>query len=345
VSGSRRRLRIVMVVNPSLPVPPPRYGGTQRIAGAVARGLTERGDKVTMLAGTGSSVGGVRHVAIRFRFPAPRVIRAWWFLRQWSLVRWHARRADVVIGFWREDFLVGAVPRSCRTIMTHHEPISESRLRPLPRTLRVSVSDDQRSHLPPEGWTTVHNGVDTDYFTPDPGRSGGYFAFLGRLSPEKGVDTAIRVARAAGVPLRIGGNLPASREAQAAFEADIRPALGDGVEWLGELDDEQKRDLLRRADALLFPIRGPEAFGLVMAEALACGTPVIAARGWSTPEVVRHGETGFLCDDERAMVEAVRRVAGIDRQACRQDGVERFSEERMVHEYLRLIDDLVEETE
>jgi glycosyltransferase involved in cell wall biosynthesis len=330
-----------MVVNPTLPVPPPRYGGTQRIAAAVARGLVERGDEVTLLAAAGSAVEGVRHVPIRYRFPAPRVIRAWWFLRQWVLVRLYARRADVIIGFWREDFLVGAVPRRCRIIMTHHDPITESRLRPLPRTLRVSVSDDQRSDLTPEGWTTVHNGVDTDYFTPDPGRSGGYVAFLGRLSPDKGVDTAIRVARAAGVPLRIGGNLPESREAQAAFEAEIRPALGDGVEWLGELDDEQKRDLLRRADALLFPIRWREPFGLVMAESLACGTPVIAMHAGSTPEVVRHGETGFLCDDERAIIEALRRVAEIDRQACRQDCVERFSEERMVSNYLSLVDELV----
>jgi glycosyltransferase involved in cell wall biosynthesis len=340
VSSSRRSLRVVMVVNPSLPVPPARYGGTQRIAAAVARGLVRRGDDVTMLAATGSSIEGVRHVAIRYRFPAPRALRLWWFVRQWSLVRWHARRADVIVGFWREDFLLGAVPRRCRLIMTYHDPVSESRLRPLPRTLRTSVSDDQRSNLTSGAWVTVHNGVDTDYFTPAPERSGGYVAFLGRLSPEKGVDTAIRAARAVGVPLRIGGNLPDSREARSAFEAQVRPSLGDGVQWLGELDDHQKRKLLRGADALLFPIRWREPFGLVMAEALACGTPVIAMRAGATPEVVRHGETGFLCDDEQAMVQAVRRITEIDRQVCRRDAVERFSEHRMVRDYLRIIEDL-----
>jgi glycosyltransferase involved in cell wall biosynthesis len=341
VNRSGRSLRVLMIVNPSLPVPPFRYGGTQRVAAALAHGLIERGDRVTMLAGNGSYIDGVRHIKIRYRFPAPRVLRMWWFVRQWLLVRMHAHRADIVVTFWREDFIRGAVPDRCQLVITHHDPISRGSRDRFVRARRVSVSDDQRSGITSGNWITIHNGVDTEYFTPDPHREGGYIAFLGRLSPEKGVDTAIRVARAAGVPLRIGGNVPASREAIAAFDADIRPALGDDVEWLGELDDAQKRDLLRGADALLFPIRWREPFGLVMAEALACGTPVIAMRAGSTGEVVRHGENGFLCEDENEMIEAMKRVNEIDRKTCRADCLQRFSAAMMVQKYIVCIDDLV----
>jgi glycosyltransferase involved in cell wall biosynthesis len=341
VSAARMPVRVLMIVSPTLPVPPERYGGTQRVAAALARGLVERGDRVAMLAGPGSSIEGVHHLTIRYEYPSSAIRRLWWFVRQWLLVRRHARRADVVITFWREDFLRGAVPARCQMMITHHEPIRRESVRNLPRALRVSVSDAQRSGMTTGRWGTVRNGVDTDFLTPDPERSGGYVAFLGRLSPEKGADTAIRVAQSAGVRLRIGGNLPASADARAAFDADIAPALGDDVEWLGEVDDAQKRELLRGADALLFPIRAAEAFGLVMAEALACGTPVIATRGWSTPEVVRHEVTGFLCDDEQEMVQAVRRIAEIDREVCRSDAVERFSEQRMVRDYIDLIEGLV----
>ena len=331
-------LRVVLVVDPKLPVPPQGYGGTQRIAGALARGLVARGHRVTVVAGPGSSTPGARDVTVRYRYPAARLKRAWWYLRFALIVGYHSRRSDVLVSFWRDDFLGGVLPRDLPVVLTHHVAVGQALVEfPGRPVLHVSVSDQQRSHLPDRSWRTVHNGVDSGFFSPSPGRIGGYVAFLGRLSPEKGAGTAVRVARRAGVPIVIGGNLPDDPASRAAFERDVAPHLGDEVRWLGELDDAGKLELLREADALLFPITGHEAFGLVMAESLACGTPVIALRAGATPEVVRDGVTGFVCDDEDAMVAAIARVGEIDRAMCRADCVERFSGEAMVEGYLAVI--------
>ena len=342
MSGARP-LRVVLTVDPVLPVPPTGYGGTQRIAAALARGLVARGHEVTVLAGPGSRTPGARDVTIRYRYPAPRLLRAAWYLRFRWLVRRSTRGADVVVSFWREDFLRGAVAPGVAIVLTHHVAIPGP-VAALPNhpTLRVSVSHDQRAHLAEGGWRTVPNGVDTAFLTPDPERRGGYVAFLGRLSPEKGAATAVRAAIRAGRPLRIAGNLPEDPVAQIAFERDLRPHLGRGVEWIGEVGETGKRALLRDADALLFPVEGREAFGLVMIEALACGTPVVATRVAAVPEVVRDGVTGFICDDEDAMVAALGRLDQLDRARCREDAVARFSEEAMVDRYLAVIGEVVE---
>ena len=347
MSGARP-LRVVLTVDPVLPVPPTGYGGTQRIAAALARGLVARGHEVTVLAGPGSRTPGARDVTIRYRYPAPRLLRAAWYLRFRWLVRRSTRGADVVVSFWREDFLRGAVAPGVAIVLTHHHPIVPGG--PAPQgsdadpMIRVSVSDHQRASLSAAGWTTIHNATDTRFFRPAPGRSpsGRYVAFIGRLSPEKGADVAVRVAQRAGLRLQIAGNLPDDPVAQAAFDESIAPHLGEETVWLGELDDAGKRDLLAGADALLFPIRWSEPFGLVMIEALACGTPVVATRVAAVPEVVRDGVTGFICDDEDTMVAALGRLDQLDRARCREDAVARFSEEAMVDRYLAVIGEVVE---
>jgi glycosyltransferase involved in cell wall biosynthesis len=163
----------------------------------------------------------------------------------------------------------------------------------------------------------------------------GYLAFLGRISPEKGPDTAIRIARRVGLPLRIAAKV--DRVDQAYFDHVIRPLLKEpGIEFLGEITEAEKAEFLGGAIALLFPIDWPEPFGLVMIEAMACGTPVIAFRRGSVPEVVHHGVTGWVVDDEKEAVAAIEQIPALDRQRIRQEFEQRFTAERMALDYLRL---------
>ncbi len=213
----------------------------------------------------------------------------------------------------------------------------------------VSISDAQRR---PVGWAnfvaTVHHGIELDEFCFS-GRRGDYLAFLGRVSPDKGLDAAIRVARAAGLPLKVAARMPLPGSHDTSSGADssywdevIRPLLGDDVELLGEVGGEDKSRFLRNAAALVFPIRWPEPFGLVMIEALACGTPVLALRQGSVPEVIGHGVTGFVVDGESDLARAVGRLDEIDRRACRDAAEEHFSPRAMADAYERVYASLVD---
>jgi glycosyltransferase involved in cell wall biosynthesis len=196
----------------------------------------------------------------------------------------------------------------------------------------VSISDAQRAPLPHAVWlATVYNGINLRHFTlrEQPGK---YLAFLGRISPEKGPDRAIEIAEAVGMPLRMAAKVdPSDRE---YFETVIRPMLKrPGVEYLGEIDEAHKDDFLGNAYAYLFPIDWPEPFGITMVEAMACGTPVIAMRCGSVPEVVADGETGYVCRSMEEMIDALAKVPRIERRACRRRVAERFTVERMTDGY------------
>src|SRR5262249_6459121 len=200
-----------------------------------------------------------------------------------------------------------------------------------------SISDAQRTPVAFANWiATVYHGIELDQFTFNP-QPGGYLAFLGRISPEKGLDTAIRVARRAGLPLKIAARKPLQfsrdlnvRKDWRHFNEVIEPLLEeDGVEFVGEVGGREKDAFLGDAAALLFPIAWPEPFGLVMAEALACGTPVLALRHGSVPEVLRDGVSGFICDTEDELLTAVGRLGEIDRSMCRREVEQRFSPEAM----------------
>jgi glycosyltransferase involved in cell wall biosynthesis len=167
------------------------------------------------------------------------------------------------------------------------------------------------------------------------GAGGGYVAFLGRMHPGKGVSTAIRVARAAGLPLRIAAKMREPTE-RAYFQAEVEPLLGGDVEYVGEIAADEKSAFLGGATCLLNPLAWPEPFGLVMVEALASGTPVVATPCGAAPEIVDHGVTGFLAGSVVDLAAAVRRVGELDRGACRRAAEERFSAERMVRDHLAL---------
>jgi glycosyltransferase involved in cell wall biosynthesis len=199
----------------------------------------------------------------------------------------------------------------------------------------ISISDAQRRPLPWLAWAgTVHHGLPRDLYALD-ARPGDYLAFLGRISPEKRLDWAIEIARRAGLPLRVAAKVdPVDRP---YFEEAIAPRLRQPhVDFLGEIGDDEKGEFLGRAAALLFPIDWPEPFGLVMIEAFACGTPVIAYRRGSVPEVVEEGRTGFIVDGLEAAVSAVGRIGELSREGCRERFEERFAVERMAQDYLEL---------
>jgi glycosyltransferase involved in cell wall biosynthesis len=217
----------------------------------------------------------------------------------------------------------------------------------------VSISDAQRAPIPWANWVaTVYHGIEIEAYTFNPER-GCYLAYLGRISPEKGLDWAIRVAQRAGLPLRIGARAPLPFRNDPNVRADwdyyenvVLPLLQDpNVELIGQVGGRQKDEFLRHAAALLVPVDWPEPFGLVMPEAMACGTPVLALHNGSVPELVRPGETGFVCQDEDELVEAVGRIGEIDRWACREEVEQRFSAEAMADRYEQVYAGLLKQPE
>jgi len=205
----------------------------------------------------------------------------------------------------------------------------------------VSISDAQREPLPEAGWIgTIYHGLPLDLLSFDPG-PGQYLAFLGRIAREKRVDRAIAIASACGQRLRIAAKVdPADLD---YFEQEIRPLLDNPlVEFIGEINEQEKGPFLGQATALLFPIDWPEPFGLVMIEALACGVPVVAFRGGSVPEVIDHGVTGFIVDSVEEAIAATRRVHHLDRQRCREVFEQRFNATRMALDHVALYEQLLE---
>jgi glycosyltransferase involved in cell wall biosynthesis len=228
--------------------------------------------------------------------------------------------------------------RAARTLTTQHGRLDLPDLpvayRAFPEFPLVSISDDQRSPCPDWHWLrTVHHGLPPDFYPFSPLSHGGYLAFLGRICPEKRPDHAIEIARRAGLPLKIAAKV--DRVDQVYFDEVIRPLLQDPlIEFVGEIGEQEKAAFLGGARALLFPIDWPEPFGLVMIEAMACGTPVIAYRRGSVAEVIEDGWTGFMVDDVAGAVAAVEDLEQLDRRTIRARFEQRFTAQRMANDYV-----------
>jgi glycosyltransferase involved in cell wall biosynthesis len=343
-----RSLRIAQLVPPVESVPPSRYGGIERVVSALTEELVSRGHRVTLFASgdsqTSAELVPVVDAAIwrhpRYRNELPFMALAL------DLVYRRAGEFDVIHNHM--DFLAFPLARAhpeTLTLTTLHGRLDLPEYEPLYRRFAslplVSISDAQRAPLPWLNWVaTVHNGVRLDEFDFRPQHEG-YLAFLGRIAPEKGVETAIRVALRAGVPIKVAARMPLDQPHNAEAQRDwqyyrevIRPLLQQpGVEYVGEVGGAEKSALLGGAAALLFPIAWPEPFGLVMPEALACGTPVVAFRRGSVPEVIDHGVSGFLADDEDGLVQAIERLDELDRAHCRSIAERRFSATIMTDRY------------
>ena len=336
-------MRIMIVAPPWLPVPPPAYGGTETVLDGLARGLEQAGHEV-LLYTTGDSTCDVERRWVFERAIGVGAGGAAQEIRHVVHAYELAREVDVV----HDHTLIGPLYSerfpSVPVVTTNHGPF-ESDLIDVYRIVAdhvpvIAISRHQAStafDVPIAA--IIHHGVEPSEFPVGDG-SGGYALFLGRMSPDKGVHTAVGVARDAGVALLIAGKRSEQIEIDY-FESEIRPLLGPGVEYLGEVDRGTKIELLGGARMLLNPISWPEPFGMVMIEALACGTPVVTTPCGAAPEIVEDGITGFVRAGRPALVEAVSRVGEIDRRRCR-DAVEgHFSLRRMVDEHVDLYRRLV----
>jgi glycosyltransferase involved in cell wall biosynthesis len=333
-------MRIAQVAPLCEAVPPPLYGGTERIVAHLTDALVELGHEVTLFAAGGSRtsahlVAG-RDQPLRLD-PAPLKSDIAAHLSMLAEVR--DRAADFDVLHFHLDLLHFPLFEECaaRTITTLHGRLD---LKDLPEAYRrwphyplASISDHQRRPLRFANWRgTVYHGLPERLYPFSPRADGGYLAFLGRISPEKRPDRAIAIARATGIPLRIAAKV--DNADRAYFHDHIEPLLDDPlVEFVGEIGDADKGRFLGDAVALLFPIDWPEPFGLVMIEAMACGTPVVAWRCGSVPEVVDDGITGRIVSDLEAATAAVREVAGYDRHRIRATFERRFSATAMARGY------------
>jgi glycosyltransferase involved in cell wall biosynthesis len=333
-------MRIAQVAPAIESVPPRCYGGTERVVAYLTEELVEQGHDVTLFA-SGDSCTRARLVPL-----CPRALRLDPGCQDYQphttltleKVFSEADRFDVV--HFHIDYVHFPLARRLRVphLTTLHGRLDLPDLVGVYREFRdlplVSISEAQRAPLRWARWLgTVPHGLPQSLYPFHPG-PGKYLAFLGRITPEKRVDRAIRIAEALGLPLRIAAKV--DRADRPYFEQAIAPLLRSSrVEFIGEIDDEQKADFLGNALALLFPIDWPEPFGLVMIEAMACGTPVLAFRRGSVPEVLEEGLTGVIVDDMREAVRAGERLFRLDRARIRQEFVRRFSVQRMARDYAR----------
>jgi glycosyltransferase involved in cell wall biosynthesis len=338
-------MRIALISTPFVAVPPPQYGGTELIVHELVEGLSAQGHAVTLFACGGSRASGP-NVEVRALYdcarwppdPYPELDHAAWAVEQlladperFDLVHAHVPSALPFASFLDVPMVY----------TVHHE--RDPRLSPLyarSRAHMIAISARQRELAPELARASViHHGVSPDRYALGRG-AGGYAAFLGRFAREKGVHHAIDAARAADLPIRLAGK-PHPTDGEY-FEKRVAPRLARaGVTHIGEVGGESKTAFLRDARALLFPIDWEEPFGLVMVEAMLCGTPVLAFGRGSAPEVVEEGITGFICEDVVDLTCRLRSgLDGFDRERCRRRALERWTAARMVAEHLRLYESI-----
>lgn len=341
-------MRIAQVAPLYESVPPRLYGGTERVVSYLTEELVRQGHDVTLFA-SGDSVTSATLVPLcerSLRLDPSVVDPLMYHVLMLEKVLQRASAFDVL--HFHIDYLHFPLSRAVGepNVTTLHGRLDLPELALMYDEFGdmpvVSISDAQRLPLPQARWmATVHHGLPLDLydFHPEPG---GYLAFVGRISPEKRVDRAVEIARRVGMPLRVAAKV--DKVDRDYFEAEIAPLFEDPlVEFVGEIGEAEKNDFLGRAHALLFPIGWQEPFGLVMLEAMACGTPVVAYRNGSTPEVVDEGVTGYLVDTIDGAARAVERVGGLSRERVRRQFEERFSAARMARDYVRVYRRIVAE--
>ena len=342
-------MRIAQVAPPFESVPPANYGGTERVVALITEELVRRGHEVTLFA-SGDSTTVARLVptvdTALWRQAETRDPLVYWAITVGEVYR-RAAQGEFDIIHSHLDFMAFpcAALSDTPTVTTLHGRLDLPDLRRLyarfPDLPVVSISNSQRQPLPMAHWVgTVYNAVDLSQL-PFHRRGGDYLAFLGRITPDKGVDRAIHIARRVGLPIKIAARMPLAHSDDLTTRGDweyyhqvIEPLFREpGVEYIGEVSDATKADFLGNARALLFPIDWPEPFGLAMAEALACGTPVVARRRGSVPEVIQNGVTGWFGETDEELAALCQRIDDIDRAACRAEAERRFSPGAMVDGY------------
>ncbi len=333
-------LRIAMLAPLVESIPPTLYGGTERVVSLLTEELVRRGHEVTLFASGDSRTAATLFAVSPKGLRLDEAIKDYAAYTLVALGEAYARAADFDLIHNHNDYLAFPMARLVETptVTTTHGRLDLEEVRRFyrlfPEQAMVSISHDQQTWLPEANWVgAVSNGIAIEHFrsrqTP-----GDYLVFLGRISPEKRPDRAIEIARDVGMRLVIAAKVDAVD--QEYYDHAIAPQIAanrDLIEFVGEVDDDGKDALLGNAYAYLFPIDWPEPFGLTMAEAMATGTPVIASRNGSVPEIVVDGVTGFVCSTIREMIEAVPKVASLDRAACRAHVEHRFTPAAMADGY------------
>ncbi|MBS1530095.1 MAG: glycosyltransferase [Bacteroidetes bacterium] len=336
-------MRILLIMDPGIPVPPKEYGGHERLVYLFAEEYARLGHNVTLLAGpeshcSGKTVAfGVNDLTRSKRQRIKEVRFAWRFLRK------HKKSFDLIHNFGRLVYLLPVLNHPVKKIMTYGRPVAQRGIRiinslPNRNLVFTACSDYCVSTGNVAGtWKTVYNAIDfSQYQLKEKVSNDAPLMFLGRLDQVKGVHTAIKVAHETGNKLLIGGNISHTKDNYNYFKTEIEPQIdGKQIIYAGALNDDQKNKYLGEAKALLFPIEWDEPFGMVMIEAMACGTPVIALKRGSVPEVV-DSETGIITGTFEEMVSAVKIVNKIDRKRCRATAEARFDISVIAEQYLNI---------
>ena len=343
-------MRIAQIAPLFEAVPPKLYGGTERVVYSLTEALVELGHDVTLFA-SGDSITSAKLDA-----PWPRALRLDPDIRDWvatyaMLVEYVRQRADQFdilhfhIDYWPNSVFTRQKVPFLTTLHGRLDlPEFAAVYRMFPKVPLISISNNQRTPLPDVGWAaTVYHGMPQNLLTPQPvAGERNYFAFLGRISPEKGIERAIQIADRAGVKLKVAAKV--DKADAEYFKTAVEPLLhDDNVEFIGEINDAQKPAFLSGAKALLFPIDWPEPFGLVMIEAMACGCPVIAMRRGSVPEVMDDGVSGFIVNNVDEAVAACGRLGELDRARVRAQFDKRFTSRRMAQDYVKVYERLIAE--
>src|SRR5262245_2633653 len=332
-------MRIAQIAPLTEAVPPQRYGGTERVIWWLVEELVALGHDVTLFASGGSRTSATLEPMWPRALRHDRAIRDPNALHMSVLEKVRQRASDFDLLHFHLDYYPFSLfsRQSTPFVTTWHGRLDLSEhqvvFSTFPDAPVISISDAQRRPVPHAGWVrTIHHGVPEQLLTPQPIKPS-YLAFLGRISPEKALDRAIRIAGSSGLPLKIAAKI--DKVDWDYFEEEIRPLLSQPhVEYIGEIGDAEKSKFLSGAVGLLAPIEWPEPFGLVQIEAMACGTPVIAFNRGAVPEVIEDGLTGFIVEDETSAVGAVYRLGDLSRRQIRRRFKERFTARRMAAAYL-----------
>lgn len=337
-------MRILLIMDPGIPVPPQLYGGHERLVYLFAEEYTRLGHQVTLLAGPGSRISGnVVEFGVNDLDRPKKQLRAE-MVFAWRYLFKNRKNFDLVHNFGRLIYLLPILNGSVKKIMTYGRPVSKkgiSMVTSLPNKnlLFTACSNYCVSTGNVAGkWRTVYNAIDFSSYQHSANvAADAPLIFLGRLDKIKGAHTAISVARASGSKLILAGNIPHTADNIAYYKREIEPLIDNKqIKYVGALNDVEKNHWLRQCKALLFPIEWDEPFGMVMIEAMACGTPVIAFKRGSVPEVVEEGISGHIVNNETEMVDAVSMINKIDRLKCREKAESRFDVKLIAAAYLNL---------
>ena len=340
-------MKILLIMDPGIPVPPKLYGGHERLVYLFAEEYIKLGHDVTILAGPDSYCSGKTITFGINDLKRSSVQRRKEALFVWKYLWRNRNNYDLVHNFGRLVYLLPILNRPIKKIMTYGRPVAKKGIRlfnnlPNRNLVFTACSNYCVSTGNIAGkWVTVYNSIDFSQYTATATiANDAPLIFLGRLDKIKGVHTAIKVSKATSSKLWIGGNIPDTDDNYAYYKSEIEPQIdNEQIIYLGALNDEQKNQYLGKARALLFPIEWDEPFGIVMIEAMACGTPVIGFNRGAVPEVVDEGISGFIVNDAEEMIKAIDKVSLIDRIDCRHITQEKFDAKIIAQQYLALFNE------